>query len=656
MKKIAGKLIMAVVCFAIFHKSQGQTNIIDSLKQAYIKAATTEARLQSLLMLCDHHQSIQKDSLYKYALVCNSLAKSINNKIDNGRAAIVMINAYLRSGKIDSAEKTVNTNLPLYDVKNPATRDVFFSLNSLQVDCYGEKTNYEDAVAALYKIIDLAEQYSDLPVLAKNMSTLGVINYNLNHVPEAFSWYFKGLSHCQDGPAFYAPSAVLYINLAETYRWVERTDSAIFYINKAIPLCEKADNLFYLANAFRVKAGIYKTEKKYELAEKTMLECIAIRQKTEGVLPLSNEQVALASIYMNWGKTDKAIHELTTALALSDSANMNSKAAISGSEADVLKISYYTTLAKCYKIKGDDKNYSATLEKMITAKDALYEANSANAIAELQTKYELQKKESTIIKQKLDITQKNYLFYGSLILAFFTLLVLWLLFKNYNRKQSIKMQFALQEEKRFAAQSIIDAEEQERKRIAADLHDNIGAYASAIRADVEMLAGKQFENNDQSLQNLQQHSQEIINSLRDTIWVLNKENITITGISDRIKNYITKLQPSYPSIQFNISETIENDVRISSQHALNVFRIIQEAIHNALKHSGADTVQVTVSSKETAFLQVTDNGKGMNNNKNTDGSGFLNMHARAKEAGMQLFITSLPGEGTTVQLLISTTN
>ncbi|MBP9097552.1 MAG: hypothetical protein KBF74_01955 [Ferruginibacter sp.] len=634
---------------------KAQTPVIDSLKQVYANASTTDTRLKSLFALCRYHQSIHKDSLYQYALTAKKLAKFANNKISNGHAAVILINAYLRLGKTDSAEAIVNSSLPLFDVKDEASREIYFTLSALQVDCYGEKSNYENAVAALYKIINLAEQYRDKPVLAKNMSTLGVINYNLNHIPEAFSWYFKGLSFCSDLPSFYSPATVLNINLAETYRWTGKTDSAIYFINKAIPLCEKSGNLFYLANALRVKAGIFKTQKNYELAEKTMLDCIAIRQKTEGILPLSNEQVALSAIYMNWGKIDKAINELTSALAQSDSADRSATA--SGSEADVLRISYYTTLARCYKLKDDAMNYSATLEKIIAAKDALYEANSANALAELQAKYELQKKESTIIRQKLDITKKNYLFYGSLILAFFTLLVLWLLFNNYRRKQNIKMLFALQEEKRIAAQSVIDAEEQERKRIAADLHDNIGAYASAIRADVDKITESGSEKNSAALHNLQQHSLEIINSLRDTIWVLNKENITITGISDRIKNHINKLQPSYNSVIINLQEMIETDIRISSNTALNIFRIVQEAIHNALKHSDARQITVVIESRKMLLIKISDDGKGINAaEKKMQGNGLINMKQRAAESGLHLNIDSKAGSGTTINLNLSTTN
>ena len=124
--------------------------------------------------------------------------------------------------------------------------------------------------------------------------------------------------------------------------------------------------------------------------------------------------------------------------------------------------------------------------------------------------------------------------------------------------------------------------------------DNFGAYASAIRADVEKISDSGFVKDNVSLHNLQQHSQEIINSLRDTIWVLNKENITITGIGDRIKNYINKLQPTYSHIKFQVDEDIEQDVRLSSKHALSIFRIVQEAIHNALKHSKAANLNVVI--------------------------------------------------------------
>ena len=648
-----------IFCFFLLNRflSIGQTHSIDSLKAKVSGETNERKKLEALISLGEYHHSINKDSLYRYALSAKTLASKVGTEKTKSLAEIIFINALLRHGKTDSAFALVEACLLKNPVSDPATRDIYFKLAALKADCFGDASNYKDALSELYRIISEAEQYKDSLVLAKNISTVGVINYNLDHVPEAFNWYFKGLLFITDDPRFYSVAAVLYINLAETYRWVQQIDSATFYIDKAISLCKKNENLFFLANALRVKANIYKEKKEYSRAEETMLECIAIREKSEGKLLLSNEQLAVANIYTRSGNIDKAIKILNDALISSALKPDNSvPQANTGHEVDALKISYYNSLAQCYRLKGDSKKYEETLEKIIAAKDAFYQANSARSIAELQTKYEVQKKERTIAEQKLNLTIKNYWLFGSAIFAAMATLIIWLAFKNYRRKQNIKMQLALQEEKRMAAQSIIDAEEHERKRIAADLHDNIGAYATAIRADVEKITDNGFEKSNASLQNLQQHSQEIINSLRDTIWVLNKDHITITGISDRIKNYISKLRPTYTNIQFHILEEINNDIRISSQNALNIFRIVQEALHNALKHSHASNISVYISSNETFRIKISDDGKGMPENNAANGNGLRNMQARAREIDMQLSISSGVNGGTVLFLTTTTIN
>ena len=148
-----------------------------------------------------------------------------------------------------------------------------------------------------------------------------------------------------------------------------------------------------------------------------------------------------------------------------------------------------------------------------------------------------------------------------------------------------------------------------------------------------------------------------MHSLRDTIWVLNKENITLTGISDRIKNYISKLQPSYSQVQFNFVETVAADIRVNSRDALNIFRIVQEAVHNALKHSNASSIDIAVYSDGSHGITVTDNGKGLTaGGQHGGGSGFANMKARAEGSGLVLKIYSGENSGTSVGLELSTIN
>ncbi|WP_255157062.1 ATP-binding protein [Ferruginibacter sp. HRS2-29] len=633
------------VAYALVAKAQTAT--IEQCMKNVQAATSDEARLTALIRLCEEHASMQKDSLWKYAVMTRSYAAAQNNERKKSLAEVAVINACLRLGKTDSALTLIEPEILRNPLEKTNTRSIYFTLAAQKIDCFGDAFNYRDALSALYKIINEAEQHGDSLVLAKNMNTVGVIQYNLDHVPDAFSWYFKGISFTSSTQKFDAPLAALYINLAETYRWVEKLDSAQYYISKAIPLCERSENLFFLANAIRVKASIYKQLKQYDLAESTMLNCIIIREKLEGKLQYSNEQLALANIYMNAMQTDKAIKILTDALAQNPVVQ----------KMDPLAISYYKSLAKCYKLKGDDKNYEETLEKLIAAKDAFYEENYSRSIAELQTKYEFEKKESTIIRQKLDLTQKNYLFYGSLITLGFVMTLSWLLFKNYRRRQKLAMDKALYKEKILSGVAVKEAEEKERKRIAADLHDNLGAYAASIVSNLDQIELQELnEATAIPLQELRNNSQAIVAQLGDTIWALKKDALSLTDISDRLKIFIQRVQRSYPQVAMDVEEQIENDRLLPPSQAFHLFSILQEAIINALKHSRCKRVQVTLTSKEQWSIEVADDGIGIDE-KHVAGSnnGISNMQKRAAEFGWEVsWKKTLPG--TNVSISPATTN
>jgi signal transduction histidine kinase len=627
-----------------------QTNTIAALSIKVQQAKNNEERLQAILALCEEHDSMNKDSLYRYAAEARKLSANSKGTRSKSLASIAMINAWLRLNKTDSAMMLVEPELKINTVNDPATRDLYFKLAAQKVDCFGDASNYKDALSELYSIVSDAEKYNDSLVLIKNMNTIGVINYNLDHVPEAFNWYFKAYNLTTNAEKFETSVAMLSINLAETYRWVEKRDSAEYYINKAIPLCQKHEHLFFLANALRVRANIFKQAKDYTSAEKTIQECISIREKTEGKLSFSNEQQSLAGIYMRAGEVDKAIKILTDAIALDDAEKRVAK---DSTNVDPLRISYYQTLANCYQLKGDTKQYTATLEKIIAAKDAFYEANSAHAIAELQTKYEVQKKENTIIQQNFDITRKNYLFYGALLFLFFAIVIASLLFTGYRRKQQIRMQQAVKEEKLLSGLAVKEAEENERKRIAADLHDNLGAYAASIVSNLDHIAmQQQMQPADTvALQELRNNSQSMVSQLSDTIWALKKDALSLTAISDRLKVFIQRIQPSYPDTMIDVMENIAEDKLLPPSQAFHLFRIVQEAIINALKHSRCKNILIQINDSGNWEIKIQDDGKGFEAAIiNSSSSGLQNMRNRAKEFGWQVqWFFNEPGTMVTVR-------
>ena len=618
-----------------------QTRVADSLRHYIEITGAEKEKLPAIIALSQ--LILNADTSLPYVVMAEAIAAKTKDKFDTDRAAFARAFYYVRKNYVDSSLHIVDLMIP--DYKNDNDHQKFYlDILFFRAKILDRGNRYSQSLIQLYKVLETAEIQRDTLVQIQAKTGIGWVQMEMEQYREALRWLYKAL-HTSADKKFYTNYGALYSNLASTYNALGKPDSAQAYIDIAIKDARENDNLLFLATALSMQAKIFIDSKQSQRAEAPLHEIVEIRKKLNDPFYTVFDMSNLASYYANNKQPIKGIELCKEGISLAKKSGLSSQ---------LLMI--YRALAENYKAAGNMAEYSKTLEAIIALKDSFNNINSSKLLADMQSNSEALKNEKTIAEQKLNLTEKNYWLLGSVLFSIMAGIIVWLGFKNYRRKQSIKMQQALEVEKRISAQSIIDAEEQERKRIAADLHDNIGAYASAIRADIEKITVDGFEKNAVSFQNLQQHSQEIINSLRDTIWVLNKDNITITGISDRIKNYISKLQPTYDHIQFHIIEKIKNDARISSQHALNIFRIVQEAIHNALKHSGAANISINISSTETISIKVSDDGKGMEALNAADGNGLLNMKARAKEIGMQLSIISGANEGTILILETSTTN
>lgn len=188
--------------------------------------------------------------------------------------------------------------------------------------------------------------------------------------------------------------------------------------------------------------------------------------------------------------------------------------------------------------------------------------------------------------------------------------------------------------------------QQERERISRDLHDNIGAYTSALIAGINRIKAADEKNDE--LKELSEYAGSIMGYLRETIWVLNNEHITLTAFTDRFKNYATRIVKNYPALTVVFKINIETERELSPQQSLNLFRIMQEALQNACKHAQAAAINITVSSTAKIEIAVADDGKGLLQNNSGDSYGLQNMKQRAAEINFTLQLLSQ--QGTTVLL------
>jgi signal transduction histidine kinase len=169
----------------------------------------------------------------------------------------------------------------------------------------------------------------------------------------------------------------------------------------------------------------------------------------------------------------------------------------------------------------------------------------------------------------------------------------------------------------------------ERTRISRDLHDNIGAYTTALIAGIDQIKGK--SNDTDELNGLSEYAKSIMDYLRETIWVLNHEKISIVDFTDRFKNYAVKIAKHYPQLSVNFLTDLQNERVLTPELSLNLFRIMQEALQNACKHSLASEIIIGFKSTDTIKLFVIDNGVGFPFHMEASGNGIFNMKKRAEE-------------------------
>jgi signal transduction histidine kinase len=622
--------------------SNAQTGAIDKLKKNIGFAANEEEKVKAIFALCDVGYSLHPDTLMYYAEMAKRAAGQNHNQHDVVKAKYYESGALTTKGLIDSSLRLADECLAELSagINDP---ELEASLYNQKGRCYVRKNEYKEAIAMGYKIIAMAEKSNDILLQVKAKTLIGWAYLEMDQLKEALTWHLKAVNTTQD-TVLLGKYAIIYANIATNYNGLGKTDSAFYFINKGISNARRYENLFALSNCLAIQSELYVKSGQAKFSEPILKEVVAIRKMIGDPFYIASDMSQLGFYYAHYGQPEKGVAICNEGIAIAKKYKLDTKLFF-----------LYGSLADNYKAMGNTEKYAEVLQEIIDLKDSVYQKNSAESLVEMQAKYDLQKKENLNIQQKQDIRQKNYLLYGSLVVLFFASLAGWLLFREYKRKQIIKLQQMQEEEKIRSIVAVTKAEENERKRIAADLHDNLGAYAAAIASNVDQVSEQQ--NNSTALQELKINAQSIVSQLNDTIWVLKKDNLSLTAISDRIKVFMQRIGTSYPAVKIDVIEHINADILLPPAQAFHLYQVIKEAIVNSLKHSEAKSLVICFESEKQWKITISDDGKGMpgGNIKFGSGNGLINMTSRSKEAGWNINWSANEPAGTNV-IIEPTTN
>lgn len=555
------------------------------------------------------------------------------------------------------------------------------------------KGNSDSAKFYFDKALELSRKYNFKKIESRAINNLGMFNWNRANFEEALTYFFKALSMDESRGDIMATSRPLN-NIGLIYQDMSLFDKALEYHQRALKIREeyglKKDQVASLNNI-----GIcYKNLGKLDEAIKVYEKGIALAKATDNYFDYYKLLDNLANVYQIKEDFPKAIETYLRALERVDNFNINEKGLLSTysnltsvynkvnnpekaleyaeKAFDILNRStnysdysdeLYLYVAESNYMLNNYKKARNFTQKYIKVKDSFFSKENAKAIADLEVKYDTEKKEKQILVHRAELAEKSLTIQkrNTQLIGLFALAIVFILvgYLFYNQQKLKNKQLQKENELKDALVKIElqNKLQEQRLRISRDLHDNIGAQLTFIISSIDNLKYN-FENIDEKLNkklnNISNFTLSTIYELRDTIWAMNKNEITFEDLNARISNFIDKADLSAHDTTFNfvVDEALESSKTFTSVEGMNIYRIIQEGVNNAIKYARAKQIDVTFKKGlHDMLISIRDDGTGFDPDKTDFGNGLNNIKKRAKDLYASVEIKSSKNEKGTEILL-----
>jgi len=608
-------------------------------------------------------------------------AKLNNEKTDSNRV-MLLNDLFVQYREYDSAKAMEYANKGIELSKSSGfkkgesllllNKGVFLNLN-------GEN---EEAVKLINQSLDIRIKTNDFAGQGYSMRALGNIEYDRNDYAKALEFYLaaapkfekandrKGLSgdyiwignvfneglHQFDKAAEYFNKSLAlavqlkdsslisynYNNLGQAYYFAKNYKQALYYYTLSKSIKESLQDERGLGSAYGNISNVYFDTQQYDSALLYNNYAFAIRQKQNDKKGMATSYANVANIYIRQKNYPAALKNYQDAIKL-------------GQEIDFKEpiIESYNGLSNYYEITGNAKEALSYFKKYKAANDSVFNSDISSQLSTLQTKYETVKKQQVIDEQKFELTKKQYWLYGSIGLLLLMALLGYSYYRRNKLKQEKRLQLEVMKQQDLATKAIISAEENERKRIAAELHDGVGQMMSAAKMNLSAIESDiTFKDEAQkiSFDKVIGMVDESCKEVRSVSHQMMPNALLKSGLASAVKEFIDKIDSRIIKINLyaeGLNERLDTDVETV------LYRVIQECVNNVIKHSGANNLDISlIKDADGIAATVEDNGRGFDSGdkQKFEGIGLKNISSRVTFLKGTVDFDSSPGKGTLVAI------
>ncbi|MCB9279585.1 MAG: sensor histidine kinase [Lewinellaceae bacterium] len=518
--------------------------------------------------------------------------------------------------------------------------------------------DFERAVEVGEQALDISRKLDRPDLEALTLKNLGVAHYLRGNYEKALACYHDALDryeHVGDP----AGEGITLKEMGNYFKKIGRHEKALEELAKAVRKCEAARDTDCLSQALDITGVTLLELNRLEEAEAVFKREIALISRPGYETNLSYALDNLGAVATERGQYELAVgyigqsrdirHRLGDEHGVAININNMGEVMLRAGRYDEALPYFEAALEKSGVIgftdlrrhimqmlsdayTGLQRHDKAVewLKRSYALKDSLFNEERNRQLVEMTTRFETAKKEQALVAQKLELQRRNTWLY--LVCAAMALLaaIFTFIYQQQRQKQAqLLRESALKEE--IAGKELANRLQDERLRISRDLHDNLGAELTLIGS---ALARRSFQSGDpvekSELDSIAGNARQAMGQLRETIWAIRSDGLSAESLVDKIREFANRNEGG-PEVAIEFLG--DPDRRLTPAQTLNVYRIAQEGITNALKHGNASFINLLleITSAGRLRMEIRDNGTGIPADHAGQGYGLANMQERAAE-------------------------
>ncbi|MNJ93164.1 Signal transduction histidine-protein kinase/phosphatase DegS [compost metagenome] len=573
---------------------------------------------------------------YETAIGKNLLAlKYAESVLDsNGIAAASgnIGNSYIRLKQFKKAIPLLNTAIEIYTKKGQkvSAANNISSLARVYRGLGDRKTELELKLKA-FSMFKAASYKKGMATVAIN---LGVYYNGEKNTEEAKKYYFTALKNMREINEK-GNIAILYNNMSDMYLDLRQLDSAKVCSDSAYYYASKSGDKLSQYDALLSQSNVLHAMGKHEEADKFLTRYIALKDSV--LNDKMQQQVANMEVQYGTEKKESKIVLLNKENSIKALMLLNNRLELDKNRFLIDRQQQQLTISEL----------ELTNKSQIVANQKLDADKKAQNIKALEKQTKIQDLE--LKNRKLELEQRN-LAMGSILVVFLALGgVSFSYYKRNKLKQQNLLQTEIYKQKEIATKSVFEGEQNERIRIARDLHDGIGQMLSVVKMNVSTLNPA-----DKTVEGTLSLVDKTITELRAISHNLIPEALNF-GLFAALEDICQKIsEAGKTQVALSVAEEI-NDIQLTQQNKLSIYRIVQEVLNNMIKHANASHISIEIrKAHENMLIVIKDDGDGFDTSKIDDskGIGWKNISARVHLMDGDMNIKSEKLVGTQIEISI----